>query len=281
MTFQVENTIDDKDFADCFDAASRHLKELLEKCGPNTRDAAAAAQEGAVPHTWLRTTPHTPLLEHLSFILGNQAFFVRLEDAESFDLPLLSDHEQGREWSAALATSRFPGTLQGLMRIAAGYKGHACIMPMRRYGEEGWRPALRGWGLLDLRALNPMDPEALVNQKRVIATDWELHDMAVQEVRSALSKEGRRVLSWTNDPGVMPSVWFNNGLSPCWIIIRACRAPLKTMPAPDATTIEKIKKQMQGAPGYYACVSFSGTDEDGTVYRGETVKADYQGMTAL
>ena len=282
MTFEVENKISDKDFADCFDAAVRHLQTMLGKYAEDAPDGKTKA----IPHTWIKDMPMTPLLEHLSFILGNQAFFVRLEDVESFDLPLLSDDKRGSELSAALGTSRFPGTLQGLMRAANGYEGRACIMPMRRQsagdGAAGWRPALPGWSLLEMQALKPLDPPALVSDERVKATDWELHDAAVRVVRDALRDSGKRVLSWTSDPGVMPSVWFDeNGSKPNWVIVRACRAPTKTLPPPEAELAKKIKAQMGGADGHYACVSFAGKGEDGAVYRSEERTHEYSGLSPL
>ena len=282
MTFEVENKISDKDFAACFDAAVRHLQTLLAKCAEDSPDGGTKG----VPHTWIKDIPTAPLLEHMSFMLGNQAFFVRLEDVESFDLPLLSDDKRSGELSAALGTSRFPGTMQGLMRVASGYEGRACVMPMRRQsggdGSSAWRPALPGWSLLELRGLKPIDPSTIVNTDRIRATDWELHDAAVRVVRDALRDSGKRVISWTSDPGVMPSLWFDEeGGKPNWVIVRACRAPEKNLPAPEAELAKKIKAQMGGAPGHYACVNFTGKDDDGVVYRGEESTHEYAGLSPL
>ena len=281
MTFEVENKISDKEFADCFDAAARHLQTLLGKCAEDAPDG-----KKGIAHSWLKDLPTTPLLEHMSFMLGNQPFFVRLEDVESFDLPLLnSDDKRSGELSAALGSSRFPGTVQGLMRVASGYDGRACIMPMRRQsggdGASAWRPALPGWSLLDLRGMKPVDPPALVSDERIKVTDWELHDAAVRVVRDALRENGKRVLSWTSDPGVMPSVWFDADGKPNWVIVRACRAPEESIPAPDAEQAKKIKAQMGGAAGYYACVRFSGKGDDAEVYRGEECKHEYSGLSPL
>lgn len=93
-----------------------------------------------------------PLPGASSFILDNQAFFVRLWNVDE--------------------RHAFPGTDRGLARIAEGYAGHACVMPMRRVttgltnglpqaNEHGfgvhvtnikreWRPAAPGWGLVAL-----------------------------------------------------------------------------------------------------------------------------------
>jgi hypothetical protein len=75
----------------------------------------------------------TPILGTFFLPIGQSAFFVRVEDVD------------GRVAE--------PGTLEGLLRIADGQKGCACIMPMRcRIGERfvEWIPETAGWGLNDL-----------------------------------------------------------------------------------------------------------------------------------
>lgn len=60
------------EFAQCWQVAGRHLQAQLQ--GSN--------------QFWLKATLVPPFLEHLSFRLGNQLFFIRIEDAEgSLDVP--------------------------------------------------------------------------------------------------------------------------------------------------------------------------------------------------
>lgn len=53
-------------FEACFVAAGRHLQGLGDRAGA---------------FVWLKADMSPPFLEHLSFRLGNQVFFVRLEEA--------------------------------------------------------------------------------------------------------------------------------------------------------------------------------------------------------
>lgn len=69
------------------------------------------------------------MLEHLSFRLGNQLFFVCL------------DTEGVTPFSA--------GTARALRAVAEGCRGHACAMPMRKT-PSGWQAAAPGWGLLNM-----------------------------------------------------------------------------------------------------------------------------------
>jgi len=54
------------EFARCWQAAGRHIQKQAQ--GPL--------------HGWLKSNLNPPFLEHLSFRLGNQLFFIQIEDAE-------------------------------------------------------------------------------------------------------------------------------------------------------------------------------------------------------
>jgi hypothetical protein len=82
-------------FAQCWRTAGRHIE----------RQAQGPLQ------SWLKSSLSPPFLEHLSFRLGNQLFFVRIEDADG--------------------VLEVPGSRIGLLAVAEGCKGYPCIMPMR------------------------------------------------------------------------------------------------------------------------------------------------------
>lgn len=107
-------------FFPCWQAAGIHLGQQVD---------------GGL-QSWLRAHPYPPFLEHLSFRLGNQLFFVRIEDVD--------DKVQG------------PGSMRGLATAAGHANGHACILPMKKKGFGGsWVADLPGWGLLDAQTRRP------------------------------------------------------------------------------------------------------------------------------
>ena len=72
-----------------------------------------------------------------------------------------------------------------------------------------WVSEFPDWGLLDLRSGVPIDPIALISNEKVLMTDWELHDFAVQIVRDHVTKKlGHQLLSSQGNPKVDPSLWF-------------------------------------------------------------------------
>ncbi len=176
-----------EEFARCWRPAGLHIQKQVQ---------------GKI--SWLRAHLNPPFLEHFSFRLGNQLFFIRIED------------EDGKV--------KAPGSRQGLQTIADGCKGHPCIMPMALKGGD-WTPVVGGWGLLDAQTGRQINPIDHVSDQRIEMTDWELHDFAVQVVRDHLTSSGRKLMSWQGNPAVDPSIWFVGDAGPEWVVVRAARYP--------------------------------------------------------
>ncbi len=218
--------------------------------------------------SWLRCHPYPPFLEHLSFRLGNQVFFVRVEDSD--------ERIDG------------PGGLHGLLMIADECKGHACVMPMKKKFLGGsWVAERGGWGLVDARTGAVVDPAQLVTDEKIEMTNWELQDFAVQVVRTQLEKEGFQLMSWQGNPDVDPAIWFVGGSKgPEWVVVRAVRYPDNeaAKPANWSSIAEGCARQSK--VGHFAQVAFASTDQpfrsDGEkpvpLWRGYGVHVRYEGM---
>lgn len=185
-------------FFPCWTAAGIHLSKQVD---------------GGI-QSWLRAHPHPPFLEHLSFRLGNQLFFVRIEDVDG--------KAQG------------PGTIRGLAAAARDGNGHACILPMKKKLFGGsWVADMPGWGLLNAETRKPINPVSLVTEEKIEMTPWEVHDMAVQVVRDYLQKEGFELMSWQGNPEVDPSIWFvGKTRRPEWVVVRSAKFPASNADRP-------------------------------------------------
>ncbi len=185
-------------FFPCWTAAGIHLSKQVD---------------GGI-QSWLRAHPYPPFLEHLSFRLGNQLFFVRIEDVDG--------KAQG------------PGTLRGLAAAARDANGHACILPMKKKLFGGsWVADMPGWGLLNAETRKPINPVSLVTEEKIEMTPWEVHDMAVQVVRDYLQKEGFELMSWQGNPEVDPSIWFvGKTRRPEWVVVRSAKFPASNADRP-------------------------------------------------
>ena len=236
-------------FAKCLKVAGQHLQ--------------SRTQDGL---SWLKSDLTPPFLEHLSFRLGNQVFFVRIEDV---------DHRVVG-----------PASREGLLRVADGWNGHACIMPMKK-GFLGWSPQTPGWGLLNARTGQSLDPFKLVTGALIEMTDWELHDFAVQTVRDQLIKEGQELMSAQGNPEVNPSIWFVGDNGPEWVVVRAVRYPQRDAALPWNWAAISESCRPMGKTGHFASVAVANAEdsfEDGAppmpLWRGHGMYVSYAGLEA-
>jgi hypothetical protein len=186
--------------------------------------------------TWFKGSLYPPFFEHFSFRLGNQLFFVRLEDVE------------GR--------LRAPGSMDSLLETAKACRGHPLIMPMKNIGGL-WLPIVPGWGLLDALSKAPVDPRSLLDLELVEMTPWELQDLAVHSVLLTLGP--RRVLSFTSCPDASPSIWYEGETGVEWIVVRWARWPDSFCPPPaNWTEILKASEGRGLGAGFFAVAVFAG-----------------------
>jgi hypothetical protein len=232
------------EFASCWQAAAIHVEHAA----------------GGRLDAWLRAHLNPPFLEHLSFRLGNQLFFLRVED------------EDGQVEG--------PGSLQGLLSVADGCSGHACLIPMRKRGGK-WEASLPGWGLQDARNMRAVDPPSEINDRKIEMTDWELQDFAVQVVRDQIKKEGHELMSWQANPAVDPSIWFVGNDGPEWVIVKTARYPQKDAELPSnwrsiADSCSRMSKRGNFASVSVACMQT--ISEGGKLYRGYPLVTNYAGL---
>ena len=240
------------EFLACWQSAGHHLNQQVD---------------GGIQF-WLRAHPYPPFLEHLSFRLGNQLFFIRVEDVE------------GRVDG--------PGALHGLKLIAGETGGHACILPMKRQLSSGWVAAAGpGWGLVDAITRQPINPVSLVTGEKIPMTLWEIQDMAVQVVRGQLEASDYELMSWQSNPGVDPSLWFiGDSGGPEWVVVRPAVFPKEQAERPSNWGDIAAQSQHLSSIGHFASVAIASLDqltgeEDGRVMpllRGHALDVEFAGF---
>ena len=238
-----------EEFVNCWNAAGLHIQN----------------QAQGDLQSWLRANLNPPFLEHLSFRLGNQLFFIQIEDVDNI--------------------LEIPGSRKGLLTIANGCNGHACLMPMKKiYGN--WTCVAPGWGLVSVDTGININPVDLISEELIEMTDWELQDFAVQVVKQRLKDDGRNNISWQGNPEVDPSIWFDGANGPEWVIVRAFRHGLIKPSKPNNWNDIKSYLNKNGSTGNYAevvCASpddvFDPTgDNAAKLYRGHSLRFRYNGL---
>lgn len=226
--YDIEMHAPTRDFAECWSAAGQYLFR----------------HGGERIATWLRMDLVPPFLEHLSFRVGNQLFFIRLEDVDGRIV--------------------VPGNREGLLAIAAACKGFPCLMPMKKSASDNkWTPARGAWSLVDARTGEPVDPPSLVTDQKVEMTDWEVHDFGVQVVRNHLTEKGFKLMSAQGNPNVDPSLWFvGDSGKPEWVVVRTVRYPAREALRPKNWSAIAEGCARLSAIGHFASVAFASGDQE-------------------
>ena len=241
-------------FFACWQAAGLHLDRQVD---------------GGI-RSWMRSHATPPFLEHLSFRLGNQLFFIMVEDVDGL--------------------VRGPGSGAGHRLVAHKTGGHAAIMPMRRAVDGNWHATVPGWGLLEADSGRLLNPVELVTDERIAMTTWELQDFAVQIVRDRIETDGFKVLSWQPNPAVDPSIFFvgDSGRRE-WVVVRVATYPRETAQPPDDLVELLSLPALRDDRAHFASVGLVTVEQlmqadDNTVvplWRGHPADALYDGLEPL
>ncbi len=240
-------------FADCWLAAARHL---------------TAHSRGEI--SWFKKELKAPFFEHLSFALHNQAFFIRVVDADGL-VPA-------------------PGLEEAVKSIAKGWDGIPCIMPMRFLAGE-WTPIFEGYGLKHAESDDVIIPKEWKPNAPVLMTAWELQDFGVKMVINHIENDlGFEVLMSQSHPDLSPSIWFKGRHGNEWVVVHTSVYPYpKPIFEYDVQEVaEDCAKSLWGIVGYLAEVSFCNSDQkfhDGAkalpLFRGEGAGLKFEGLQQL
>lgn len=165
------------DFRECYLAAKKHL---------------TMKSDGGL--VWQKAWATPPFLEHLSFALGNQKFFIRLYDIDG--------------------CLECPPNENGTVRAAKKFNGVACYLPMQKKND-AWCVVSEGWGLYKHSNKAPefpndpvVNPADLITDERILLNDAEFHETAVSCYLEMLMDKLPDATFYPPqyDPGVRPSL---------------------------------------------------------------------------
>ena len=210
-------------------------------------------------------SPAPPWLEHFCFSLGNQIFFICIEDVDGqLQTPTDSSH---------------------CIHAASLVGGIPCVIQVKE-ADENWHPVTADWGLIHAQTRQTVDPPTYVTPARVEISDWELQDLAVDYVCDFLNRDGCEIQSRNPDSRIFPSLFYSRDDVQSFVGIFSARFP--RTPTPQLDQLHQISKQT-GSSGSYALVTvaseFDAFDPDDTqgfpLHRGDGFLFKFDGLIDL
>jgi len=215
---QVEHA--SEEFAECWISACRHL----------------AGISGFGEKQFIRLSLTPILLDHLSFIMGNQLFFVHVND------------------SAARVEA--PSTIEACIHAAELGNGVPCKLTMKRSSDGLWEPVDSDWGLRHAISDRVVRPQEFFTNEDIEISDWEVLDIANRRIIGEIERSNGTVLSFNSDPNVNPSIYFiDEHEAPHFVIVSVARYPFE--PRLDQSKIDEVKSGVAGfsTSGFHAQVT--------------------------
>ena len=224
--FPVEFETASEDFVPCWRAAGVHLSKMNDLGRKR----------------FIRVSLRPIVLEHLSFVLGNQIFFIHVCDVNNEVQP--------------------PSSVEACIYAAELGQGVPCILEMRLEESQGWVPVHEGWGLKHAETDELVNPQNYMTDQDLEITDWEVADIANLRVVKEIEESGGTILSTNSDPNVHPSVFFlDEDEKPNFVVVVTARYPHE--PELEDGLIERVKEGVSGfaTSGYIAEVTLVSVDD--------------------
>lgn len=150
------------------------------------------------------------------------------------------------------------------------------------------KPLKQNWNLYDPRTRQAIDPLDIVNNEKILMSQWELGNFAIQVVRNDLEKEGNKILSFCDLPEVNPQIWFENKKGKIgWIIVKYTKNE-NEKDYKEWGGLEEINTQLKPYDGYFASVQiipsvgWNGVSEfPVNLFRGDGMIVNYKGLEGI
>lgn len=239
------------------EAAGREFRAVWRAAGTHLHSMDANSFK------WLRTELTPPLAEHLSFVYGNQLFFIFIE-ADGVESP---------------------GSKDLFLRSASEAMAIPAILKMSRDAAGKFKPLFDGWGLRRVGTNERLVPESMVDGTPIDMSAWELHDFGVQVVADRLAADGVKVLSKQSSPHVDPSIWFEDAHGMSCVVVRTARYPAEDAPQPtNSSAIASACASLTNRPMFASVVPMSSEPEmimTSRLPRGRGMYVRYKGLELL
>lgn len=250
--YRVEQAEPTEEFKKAWSAAGRHLGPL-----------------GGAAFNWLRADLNSPMAEHLSFRMANQLFFVFVVAAEF----------------------KFEGWRDLFLRLCREANATPCLLLMNET-LTGYEPANHSWGLMHVETGEAVDPSSMVSDELIEMTDWELHDFAIQVVKTRLKEQGLNVFAAQSSTKIDPSIWYEEDDKAYWVVVREVRHPESKAAVPENIGEVADSSSRKGEAGYFASVKIASNEDpfdpnaaqNGNylpLYRGHGMMVGFEGLEPI
>ena len=244
--YTVDRPAESKEYLQSWSLAGKYLQAKFDEYNQSLSD----------PHmgfNWLRTDIISPTFDSMNFRYKNRVFSVLLE----LVIPVAED-------AMMTKTTRHAKELQ--IKICKENDMIPCLFIV---DVEQMKPLKGGWNLTNTDTGEIVIPEDIADDSPRQVSPWELMNWGISVVMDDLRKKGNKILSFTDAPGIMPQLWFEDrDGDKCWVQV----VVNKPMEVADFSGTEIAEHK-----GYVAGVMIQPIGEE-KLYRSRPADVKYMGL---
>ena len=212
---------------------------------------------------WLRTQIISPTFDSMNFRYKNMVFSVLVDLVSEGDKAFFSNL---RPYDSLMSNEL-------KMHQLDECKKNDIIPCLFRIEMDNMHPLEDGWNLINTETGKTVVPTEVVGEELHAVSEWELLNWGISIVVSELKKRGNKILSFTDMPGIMPQLWFEDKAgNKCWVQV-VVNKPMEMF--------ADYNVMPEGFKGYMAGVRIRPTEGNNILYRSQPADVEFLGISAL
>lgn len=250
-------------YVEAHNLAGYHIQQMI---GENKSD-----------FTWIRPEITNPSFDDLNFRYKNQVFSVLIRmfrDGKEMLEPRRIEPFIRETKANNLIPCVFPVDLE-FVEVMSPLGYGVLIEPGKNPSHELKMKDPTGWNLFHVETNKKINPLELADDTPVLMSDYEMQNFAIQVVRNKLKKDGFKLESFCDAPGITPQIWFQDKDGKmCWVWVEY-GPDEKEIKEPDISKF--LNSTLANYDGYFAPVGIQPMKGD-NAYRGIGYYIDYSGL---
>lgn len=230
----IERPEESKLFLSARDTMGRYIQTKMNENGGFTTNQGFA---------WLRKELTSPSFDDMNFKYKNQVFSLLVE-LKTNNKNILPENRKKIFYEECKNNNLIP-----------------CLFPI---DAKTLTPLGKGWNLYNLITNDYIDPLKIATDDEIEMSDWEFNNFAIFNVLQFLNKNGYKIHSFCDAPGIIPQIWFKDkNRKPAWVIVKYYFYPTKYEDV-KINEVDRVAAMVKQYDGYIAKVGLMPIEKNKT-----------------
>lgn len=258
--YSIDRPDESREYLQAWSMTGKHLQSLFNRYNH-------LLENPYIGFCWMRSEIISPTFDSMNFRYKNRAFSILIDFVS--EVSSSPTDMQRKRWRQLM--SHIPEGAKSLqISVCESNDMIPCIFPIR---EDDMSPLSSDWNLYDTRTGKKINPTDVADDSPRRISEWELLNFGISVVRNHLRDRGYHVLSYTDAPGIMPQLWFEDEHgNKNWVQVIVNR-PMEITDL-SSTVANEYK-------GYIAGVSILPTDGEKVLYRSNPAEIEFKGLQVV